>query len=109
MARRIIDLMFGRYLVVTNTATSVGLFAAGDLLQQKLIEKRETVDWPRTGRMTAMGILIGPLNHYWYRFLDARWPGKMHRIVITKVLVDELVYAPVGTTIFYLGTVFFAL
>lgn len=106
MAKRLMHNLFGRYLAVTNTATSVGLFALGDLLQQVAIERQETIDWKRTGRMTAMGLLIGPLNHYWYRLLDTRWPGKTHRMVLSKVLMDEVVYAPVGTCIFYLGNIF---
>ncbi|XP_065175062.1 mpv17-like protein 2 [Sycon ciliatum] len=104
MLKRLWERMFSaRYLVVTNSTTTTGLFGFGDILQQKVIEKRESIDWPRAGRMAAMGLLIGPLNHYWYVFLDRRWPGKTHRLVLTKVLLDEIAYAPVGTTVFYIG------
>ena len=100
--KRLVDRLFGRHLMVTNSLTSCGLFALGDLAEQK-IEGRSTIDWRRTLRMSAMGLIIGPINHYWYTFLDKRWSGRSHRHVFTKMLTDEICMAPVSACIFYVG------
>jgi protein Mpv17 len=51
--RGMINKIFGKYLLLTNTISSGVLMAAGDLIQQET-EKRRTaksrpVDWKRTG------------------------------------------------------------
>ncbi|XP_072041004.1 mpv17-like protein 2 isoform X2 [Amphiura filiformis] len=60
-------------------------------------------DWARTGRMLTIGLLLGPLNHYWYLLLDRVLPGATGRIVAKKVLLDEIIASPIFTTSFFMG------
>ncbi|XP_038067881.1 mpv17-like protein 2 isoform X2 [Patiria miniata] len=60
-------------------------------------------NWIRTGRMLTIGILLGPLNHYWYLALDKFLPGVKARTVAKKILLDELIASPVMTSTFFVG------
>ena len=53
--------------------------------------------------MFTIGLALGPLNHYWYLFLDKILPGATGRIVFKKVILDELIASPVFTTSFFMG------
>ena len=92
----------GKHLLLVNTATASVLYATGDVLQQK-IEGAKKFDWNRTLRMGTLGIFVGPVNHYWYKFLDATIKGATGKAVFKKVLADQLVMAPLFAGLFYVG------
>lgn len=52
------------------------------------------VDWKRTAKMSAVGLIMGPFNHKWYDFLDKIFPTKTGKIVLCKVLLDQILAAP---------------
>ena len=89
-------------LLLINTGTCCTLYAVGDLLQQR-IEGRTKTDWVRTARMATLGCFMGPVNHYWYVFLDRTIPGVAASIVGKKILADQLVMAPICCSVFYIG------
>ena len=95
-------LLLGRYLLVTNTVSSCALDALGDAAEQRAVECLIPHDWPRTLRMGAAGLLMGPVDHHWYRFLDSRYPGSHGAAVAKKVSLDILLYGPVAVVMFYL-------
>ena len=92
--------LFGRYLLLTNTVSSCALDALGDALEQR-VERMRPHDYPRTLRMGAVGLILGPLDHYWYRFLDSRFPGTRAPIVAKKVALDLLLLGPISIVLFY--------
>lgn len=94
--------LFGRYLLVTNTVASGLLDAVGDVLEQRL-ERVSPHDTPRTLRMGTVGLLLGPVDHFWYRLLDSRMPGRRSSIVAKKVAVDTIVFGPVAIVLFYMS------
>ena len=94
--------MYRGRLLLMNTATCSVVYALGDVCQQKM-EGCETLDWARTSRMAVLGFLIGPLNHYWFLFLDRKLPGRRAATVVKKVIVDQLVLAPVACAFFFVG------
>ena len=47
-------------------------------------------------------MLMGPVDHHWYRFLDSRYPGSHGAAVAKKVSLDILLYGPVAVVMFYL-------
>ena len=53
--------------------------------------------------MLTIGLVLGPLNHYWYHMLDKFLVGATGRIVAKKVLLDELIASPIFTTSFFVG------
>lgn len=89
-------------LLLVNTATCSTLYALGDVCCQKLEKQNlEKIDWARTARMALMGFALGPLNHFWYVFLDKRLPGTALKTVAKKVLCDQLFMAPLCFSVFY--------
>ena len=88
---------------MTNTVSSCGLDALADAIEQAAIERAQPPDWPRTARMGTAGLLMGPLDHYWYRFLDFRHPGTHAAAIARKVSLDIFLYGPVAVVLFYLG------
>lgn len=46
---------------------------------------------------------MGAAYHYWYQFLDRRWPGNVARVVMKKVLADQVVMVPIGVPMFLIS------
>lgn len=106
--------------MATNCATAGFLFGSGDLAAQYLARKmslagtskHDDFDYKRALRLATYGVLVnGPLSCLWYgRFLDtakflaligsrrAAW-----QITASKVVADEIMFAPVCATTFYLS------
>lgn len=92
------------------------LYGAGDISQQLVTQARRTlrepsnqrkwdfsVDWPGVGTVTLVGCAIfGPINHYWYTFLDKLIVGTSFKNVVKKVLVDQL-SLPIPITVFFIA------
>ncbi|CAK9803095.1 Mpv17-like protein 2 [Anthophora plagiata] len=94
-----------KYLLYTNVTISLSLSAAGDILEQQYeILKGEWDKWNlnRTRNMAISGMCIGIVCHYWYKYLDARLPGRTLNIVLKKVTIDQLICSPLCITIFFL-------
>ena len=91
-------------LLLVNTGTCCAIYTVGDLIQQR-IEAHEFNDWKRTARMAVLGFCMGPLNHYWYVALDRMLVGRSVKIVGKKVLADQLVMAPICSSVFYIGKI----
>lgn len=84
---------------------SVGLSGIGDMTQQHyMILKGEKKTWDevRTGHMSVTGFTVGVVCHKWYMFLDKKLPGRTVKIVLKKVLVDQIFFSPVYITVFFL-------
>jgi len=101
--------LFGKYLLVTNVCISTGLSAVGDTLQQQYDimtgeDSNKKWDSTRTYNMSVSGATIGVVCHYWYHYLDSKFPGRTLRIVLKKLLVDQLFFSPFLIVIFF-GTV----
>lgn len=103
--RRLLHAAFSRYLLLTNVVVSGATEGIGDLLEQRAVERSSARehDWPRTGRMMLVGLAFGPVDHYWYRFLDRYLPGRTAGIVAAKVMADMLVFGPTSIATFYLS------
>ena len=100
--RYIRRLVLGRFLLVTNTVSACVLDSLGDALEQRGVEHVRPHDWPRTLRMGTVGLLLAPVDHYWYRFLDSRFPGTRAAVITKKITLDILILAPLSVVLFYI-------
>ena len=90
--------LFGKYLLVTNTTISITLSGAGDVLQQryeKHCDKKKQWQPMRTRNQAISGAVIGPSCHFWYKMLDHVLPGRAVKIVLYKVVLDQIIMSPV--------------
>merc|ERR1712154_628283 len=77
-----------------------GKIYLGDSLSLAIPTKTvpETIhDWRRTGELAVTAAVFGPLLHYWYLWLDKRYPLKTASHMVKKVGLDfslVLVYYP---------------
>uniref|UniRef100_A0A499FUY6 Mpv17-like protein 2 n=1 Tax=Anopheles farauti TaxID=69004 RepID=A0A499FUY6_9DIPT len=98
---RVWKLLFGRYLIVTNTVSSGVLMLAGDIAAQEIERRRQQkssstqIDGRRAFNMTLVGLSQGPLHHYLYKWMDMLLPGATVRTVLKKIAIDQFVISPI--------------
>jgi len=90
-------------LLLFNTTVTGTLYTLGDVIQQKVFEANLPYNYARTMRMCALGVCMGPLNHFWYLQLDRFIVGNSLTTVAKKIVCDQLMFAPTCITVFYLG------
>ncbi|TKR62975.1 hypothetical protein L596_026867 [Steinernema carpocapsae] len=102
-------------LLMTNTVTMVSLLGLGDYIQQRF--QGDKWDWRRSGlilieslicifslvRFAAIGFVIGPMNHQWYKYLDSRVVGKRLKLVVAKKVAADFLISPVFASTFIAG------
>ena len=93
---------FKKHLLAANTLLSCAIDGVGDYLEQKR-EGAEHLDKPRMARFTSLGLVFGPWEYYWYQLLDSWFPGRMAKMVVRKVLLDEFLMSPLEYVVFYVG------
>ncbi|KAK2586640.1 hypothetical protein KPH14_011687 [Odynerus spinipes] len=99
------QLFSSKNLLYTNVAISISLSAIGDILEQHYeIIKGEWDKWSpsRTRNMAVSGMSIGIVCHYWYKYLDSKLSGRTSKIVLKKVVIDQLVCSPLCIGVFFL-------
>ncbi|GMR32014.1 hypothetical protein PMAYCL1PPCAC_02209, partial [Pristionchus mayeri] len=101
--RSLISALFSpRFLLYTNTLTSCTMLCAGDALQQVGFSIEVLRDsYFFTGRMTTMGLILGPMTHGWYKLLDGYSFRGFRSVVTLKKIVCDVAVAPLfsSTTI----------
>ncbi|XP_050296076.1 mpv17-like protein 2 [Anthonomus grandis grandis] len=101
------NLVFGKYLLHTNIISSGVLMWLGDLCQQEIeyrqgrIEKR--YDYGRMTRMFIVGIVLGPIHHYYYLYIAKIMPKRNLSTVLTKIGLDQFVMSPICIVTFFYG------
>jgi hypothetical protein len=97
-----------RYPVVTTSLTFGILFPTANVIQQTCFKKAEaggseTLDWAEVARFTVYGgIFHGPLIHNWVNFISKMIPWTTLPFVMVKVMLDQVVFAPVLLSSFLL-------
>lgn len=87
----------------TKAVTSLVGFTIGDLLAQSFLgERGAPLDVKRLLRLASFGLAVhGPVGHFFYGALDEKFPKKDAQTVAIKVLIDQVLWAPVFTVIFF--------
>ncbi|KYM96325.1 Mpv17-like protein 2 [Cyphomyrmex costatus] len=128
------QLLFGKYLIVTNTVSCGFMMAAGDVIQQRsehwkkhcshkyfpssvvaaspedekvaAISSTYGHDYIRTRNMMIVGLLQGPFHHWFYMLLDKVLPGRNAKSVLKKTFLDQSIASPTCLTIFFVDCCF---
>lgn len=89
--------------IPTKAVTSLVGFTIGDLLAQKFLgAKGSSIDLARLLRLASFGLCVhGPVGHFFYGFLDSKFPKKDAATVALKVAIDQILWAPIFTVIFF--------
>ncbi|XP_054706587.1 mpv17-like protein 2 [Uloborus diversus] len=96
--KNLVDRLFTKHLFVTNTSVGILFLGAGDVIQQ-MIEKHQfegkTFETKRTRNMMISGCVFGVAGHYWYQFLEFKFPGQTVKAVSKKLLSEMVVGPPI--------------
>jgi len=96
--------IFERHLFAANIGLSFGLSGLGDQIEQRLEKKqvhakKPQINWTRTLHMsTSFGLTSGFLCHFWYNYLDKALPGRGFRVVLHKIVIDQVLFSPICIT-----------
>ncbi|XP_015913649.1 mpv17-like protein isoform X1 [Parasteatoda tepidariorum] len=99
--------LFQKKQLLMSMVSFGSLYIAAEVTQQLILLRvdptKKSMDWKSVGNYATMGIVgIGPTLFYWYRILDFFLPGSGIR-AMRKVIVDQLIGAPVITAMFFTG------
>uniref|UniRef100_A0A131XE13 Mitochondrial inner membrane protein Mpv17 n=1 Tax=Hyalomma excavatum TaxID=257692 RepID=A0A131XE13_9ACAR len=80
----------------TQLVTTATVMLSGDLIAQKVIERRADIDVPRAARFFVMGVgFVGPVVRGWYLILErVVGTGSGGVVVFKKVLLDQTLFGP---------------
>uniref|UniRef100_A0A0N5AUH5 Mpv17-like protein n=1 Tax=Syphacia muris TaxID=451379 RepID=A0A0N5AUH5_9BILA len=97
-----------KYLLLTNTVSCTSLLAVGDILQQYLHgewnpKQSKSFDGWRTFRFCVLGLVIGPANHYWFKFLDSYFIHGRKSAIVAKKVASDIAIAPAFDSFFITG------
>lgn len=98
------QLLFSRYLLASNIGISVAFSIGGDIVAQNMRSMTEgsmVYDLERTKKMGLAAIPVAILCHYWYILLDRQLPAYTMRVVLKKVVIDQVVFSPIMWTAYF--------
>lgn len=97
-------LLFKSWPVLNTMATYGILWTASDISQELFISKKDHVNWSKTARIATTGtFVIAPIVYTWIHVAEWLLPGKALTTVMKKVIADQVFFAPIGISSFYLG------
>ena len=101
---------FKAHPYISNVLGYTTLFASADIIQQSVLGGRHTsegqagIDLCQTARVATVGFCFhANFNYHWLRWLERMLPGGGVKAVTGKVVVDQLVAAPLTISAFYIG------
>ncbi|XP_054597367.2 mpv17-like protein [Nothobranchius furzeri] len=105
--------VFRAHPYISNILGYTALFASADLIQQSVLEGKPAgsgsedstgIDWHQTARVATVGFCFhANFNYHWLRGLERTLPGGSVTAVTWKVVVDQLIAAPLTISVFYIG------
>uniref|UniRef100_A0A4W6FHK8 Si:ch211-120k19.1 n=1 Tax=Lates calcarifer TaxID=8187 RepID=A0A4W6FHK8_LATCA len=106
--------VFKAHPYISNVLGYTTLFASADVIQQSVLGGKQNagptsegsagIDWRQTARVATVGFCFhANFNYHWLRWLERLLPGGGVKAVTGKVVVDQLVAAPLTISAFYIG------
>jgi len=103
------SLTFGTILCIADVSQQYLMIKLLKLREEMKAENGRTVaiekklDWKSAWHCFLIGTLaLGPLYHFWYRYLDSRFPSRLMKTVLLKCALDEAIIGP-PTLVIFLG------
>uniref|UniRef100_A0AAF5PJI2 Mpv17-like protein 2 n=1 Tax=Wuchereria bancrofti TaxID=6293 RepID=A0AAF5PJI2_WUCBA len=95
-------------LLLTNVAVTSSLLGVSDGLQQWISgdynsNQNESFNVARTRQFATMGLVIGPMCHFWYRWLEKTMIRGTKATIISKKIACDIVASPVFGSILISG------
>jgi len=94
--------------IPTKALTSAAISYSGSVITQKVFEKQPYMNNRRALKFVAYSLLLTPISHFWYMFLDAVFPknpadknSMVDSSALKKLAMDELLYDPFCIVFFY--------
>ncbi|XP_069551954.1 mpv17-like protein isoform X1 [Brachyistius frenatus] len=106
--------VFKAHPYISNVLGYTTLFASADLIQQSVLGEKSAagstsedsvgINWSQTARVATVGFCFhANFNYHWLRGLERMLPGGGVKAVTGKVVVDQLIAAPLTISAFYIG------
>lgn len=106
--------VFKAHPYISNVLGYTTLFASADLIQQSVLGGKHTagsmsedaagINWCQTARVATVGFCFhANFNYHWLRGLERMLPGGGVKAVTGKVVVDQMIAAPLTISAFYIG------
>ncbi|KAG5682287.1 hypothetical protein PVAND_011647 [Polypedilum vanderplanki] len=90
-----------KYPYLAQGIQTAVLMSTGDIIAQKVVEKKASIDYKRNGNFLLIGFVGGLGLRKWYGFLSNSIKGNNKAIIaVKKVGVDQLVFAPIFIGVF---------
>jgi len=83
-----------------------GIYGIADVIVQMIEGKSRSlrdVELSRVLRVSSIGLLHGPMNHYWYKFLDGTVVIGTPGVLVAKKVIADLSVSPFFTSTFIAG------
>ena len=96
---------FSMYLLASNILLTMGFSGMGDITEQffEITAKyQDKWDVQRTLKLTATGMPVGIICHYWYIYLDKHYFHTNHATIFKKVFLSQIIFSPVCIFVFFL-------
>lgn len=53
--------------------------------------------------MTLVGLALGPVQHFFYKYVDIILPKRTLKSVAKKIILDQLIASPIAICVFFYG------
>ncbi|KAL3989328.1 Mpv17 / PMP22 family protein [Acanthocheilonema viteae] len=96
-------------LLLTNTVVTSSLLGISDTLQQWISgdynssDQNKSFNVTRTKRFATMGLIIGPMCHFWYRWMERTVIRGTKATVVSKRIACDIAASPIFGSIFISG------
>ncbi|XP_018579729.1 protein Mpv17 [Anoplophora glabripennis] len=98
---RIYRYMLCKHPIITQSIQTGLLMASGDVIAQKIIEKRCELNSLRTAQFFALGtVVVGPAVTVWYKLLSRLITDRGKSAALKKMALDQLIFAPTFLAVF---------
>ncbi|XP_054165948.1 mpv17-like protein 2 [Oppia nitens] len=106
--KRVLKVLYStKYLMITNCMTGIVSVTIGDSVQQIIEFKTDSLKDQEFGlnirrnvNMSFAGLYFGVFGHFWYGFLDKRFPGANPSQVLKKLMAEMAMGPPLVSGLF---------